>query len=70
MSKRLQSLEDFNKGRMTERLQMTAPRKNGIACPKCGAEMIDTNPDLSLLSNPPQKKIHCSDCGHRACRVA
>lgn len=46
-------LLDFNRYR---------PRPNGIACPKCSAEMVDTSPNISLTSNPPQKYVHCPAC--------
>lgn len=39
-------------------------KKNGIACPKCGHEMVDTNPGMLLTSNPPQKDVHCPMCSH------
>ena len=45
------------------------PRKNGIACPKCGDELWDTNPAMTLTVNPPQKNIHC-ECGFRGHRLA
>ena len=46
-----------------------SPVKNGIACPKCGEELWDSNPMMTLTSNPPLKNIHC-DCGYTGYRVA
>lgn len=43
---------------------------NGIACPKCGEELLDSNPMMTLTSNPPQKNVKCSKCdyvGYRVC---
>lgn len=34
----------------------------GIACPSCGEELHETNPDELLLSSPPRKKVHCNFC--------
>ena len=47
----------------------TYPRPNGIACPECGRELMDTNA-VVLDSYPPQKNVHCSSsncdfCGYR-----
>ena len=35
----------------------------GIACPKCGSELMYVDQNL-LLSNPPQRKVQCSKCNH------
>jgi hypothetical protein len=46
------------------------PQLNGIACPKCGAELYDSEPMITMTSNPPQKSVHCSECkykGNRFC---
>jgi len=37
-------------------------RRNGIACPKCGAELYDSNPMVSYSSMPPSSPIHCEEC--------
>jgi hypothetical protein len=44
------------------------PWKNGIACPKCGCELLDSNPNLMLLTNPPQFRVHCSSCDYHGTR--
>jgi len=49
---------------------MSKPHANGIACPKCGKELWDSNPMCVLTSNPPQKNVHCPSCGYRGYRVA
>lgn len=68
----LKSLDDHNK----ERQQMwnalhgaTAARPNGLACPTCGIELMDTNPFETLTSFPAKKAIHCK-CGYRGHRLA
>jgi len=35
---------------------------NGIACPKCGKELMDSNPDCILLTHPNQCRVHCPHC--------
>lgn len=67
----MKTLEDFNKERMGEYMrqeeQMSQPRRNGISCPECGAEMFDSSPGITLTSCPPQKHVHCS-CGFQGYR--
>lgn len=46
------------------------PRPNGIACPRCGKELWDSCPMITLTSHPAQKNVHCPDCGHRGYRLA
>ncbi|HEC72077.1 MAG: hypothetical protein ACTSW7_00850 [Candidatus Thorarchaeota archaeon] len=54
---------------MYQRRISNKPVLNGIACPKCGKEMMDSNPSISLSSNPPQKNIHCPKCNYKDFRV-
>ena len=35
----------------------------GIACPKCGSELMYVDQNL-LLSSPPQRRVQCSKCNH------
>jgi hypothetical protein len=63
----LTSLEEHNKKHGVA-YDYTSPRKNGIACPKCGCELMDTNPSRVLLSNPPQYQVHCSSCDYHGTR--
>ena len=46
------------------------PRPNGIACPKCGEEMMDSNPMITLTSHPAQKNVHCPKCEYKGYRIA
>lgn len=68
----LKSLNDFNNERLAVHdAENTVPLiKNGIACPSCGKELVDSNPNQMLLTDPPQKQIECGSCeytGHRYC---
>jgi DNA-directed RNA polymerase subunit RPC12/RpoP len=46
------------------------PKSNGIACPKCGNELMDTNPMMTLTSHPAQKNVHCPKCEYTGYRIA
>jgi len=39
-----------------------------IECPHCSYEVVDVNPDLMLLTSPPQYRIHCVHCGWEGTR--
>jgi DNA-directed RNA polymerase subunit RPC12/RpoP len=47
-----------------------AIHKNGIACPACGSELHDSDPYVTLASNPPQKNVSCEQCGYQGYRLA
>ena len=74
MSKKLLTLEEHNAARRAAHKHrvriMNRPVFNGIACPKCGEEMMDSNPSITLASNPPQKNILCPKCNYKDFRVA
>ena len=42
-----------------EQKRLASP--SGIACPKCGTELM-VNWGMSLLSNPPQSSVTCPKC--------
>ena len=72
MKNKLKSLEENNdeSRRLAFTMSDNSPRLNGNACPKCGEELMDTNPMITLSSHPPQKSIKCSKCdysGYRYC---
>jgi len=70
MAKKLVSLKDFNSlARNKYANDRDQPIPNGIECPKCGAELFDSFPRIILASNPPQKNIHCDNCGYKGYRV-
>ena len=45
------------------------PRPNGIACPSCGKELVDTSPNMILTSHPPLKNVFCRKCGWSGTRL-
>lgn len=57
----MKTLEEHNREAMERRKPSDAPCGNGIACPKCGAELVD-EPGVSLLTDPPQTPIYCLKC--------
>ena len=69
----LKTLEEANREarqRYENRRRAMEPHANGIACPKCGSELWDSNPTTTLSSSPPQKNVHCPSCDFRGYRVA
>lgn len=70
--KPLKSLSEFNADR--EEVHRATydglPRPNGIACPKCGGELLDSSPMITLTSYPPQKNVHCPACDYTGYRIA
>jgi len=62
---KLRTLEQHN-ARVAEAYRLSGlPRKNGIACPSCGKELMDTSPAIVLPSAPPTRHIHCATCGFK-----
>ena len=56
----LKTLEEHNEER---RPQPQDKYPTGIACPECGEEAMESYPGTILTSMPPQKQIHCPECG-------
>jgi len=72
MKNKLKSLEESNAESLRLAFQMNdnSPQPNGIECPKCKEELMDSNPMMTLTSYPPQKNVHCPKCeysGYRYC---
>jgi len=72
MSKKLKDLNEHNAQRNNFHWQLNSnePQLNGIACPKCGEELYDSNPMMILTSMPPKKNVHCSKCDYVGYRTA
>lgn len=74
MAKKLKSLQEHNTVNTTfhKGLLPQSPVLNGIACPKCGEELLDTQPSETLTSIPPQKNVGCSSkkCDYLGYRIA
>lgn len=72
-SPELLPLADYNKVAReryeADRREKNLPRLNGLACPDCGAELLDSQPLFQLSSSPPQKNVNCSKCKYVGYRV-
>lgn len=51
------------------RFNSNEPKLNGIACPECGAELYDSCPSATFLTNPPKTRIHCEGCDYAGFRT-
>lgn len=71
MKKKLKSLDEHNRTATdwNSFLYGNTPVKNGIACPKCGEELMDSQPMMTLTSHPAQKTIHCPSCDYKGYRI-
>ena len=57
----------------TGKPQITAllkPTGNGIACPRCEGELVDSSPGVTLMCNPPKKDVHCPACHYHGLRLS
>jgi len=66
----MKSLEKHNKEHRNSYSIINKPCPNGIECPKCKKELLDTEPINILTSNPPQNHVHCPACGYSGYRIA
>ena len=55
---KLKSIKEHN-NRFTKEIAFST----GIACPKCGSELMYVDQNL-LLTSPPQRRVQCSKCNH------
>lgn len=70
--KKLKTLKDHNRERLKENWGMyrNDPTPNGISCPICEKEMLDTSPMMVLTSIPPKKSVNCPFCNYKGFRIA
>ena len=70
-NKKLKSLDDHNieHYRFWYQADSDSPIPNGIECPKCKSELLDSEPMLTLTTHPPQKRIHCTKCDYVGYRL-
>jgi len=69
----MKSLTEHDAERMERHRELQELNKahaDGIACPTCGKELWDTDPMMTLMSNPPRKSVHCPACGYAGSRIA
>ena len=65
----MKSLDEHNAERRQAYQLGRESKPNGIACPECDKELLDTNPDIQLMSCPPKSAIHCNACDFTGYRV-
>lgn len=70
MDSALKTLNQHNQEAQKGWAETLRLKRNGIACPQCGAEMLDSSSMTMLMSFPPQKNVHCAACGYSGYRVA
>ena len=52
-----------------DQLYLSQLLENGIECPECGEELLDSRPNLVLTSSPPKLGIHCEKCNYKGTRI-
>jgi len=67
----LTSLDEHNSNAWSTQVDLYSdePRPNGIACPECGNELMDSNPMMTLTSHPAKKDVHCPKCEYKGYRI-
>lgn len=65
----MKTLDEFNEERKNQIRDYLEPSPNNILC-GCGKGLMDTEPLVTLTSNPPLKRVHCPACGFRGHRLA
>ena len=72
MKKKLKNLKEYNEQAInnSQMINDNTPILNGIACPKCGEELYDSDPLVTLMTYPSQKNVCCSKCDFIGYRIA
>jgi hypothetical protein len=50
------------KAQERERIAAAKSGNLSVACDECGAALVDSEPGSSLMTAPPQMRVHCSVC--------
>lgn len=66
----LKSLQQHDSERIRALTADKEPEPNGIACPECGAELVDPDPLSTYTSYPAQMDVACLKCGWTGRRIA
>jgi len=68
----MKTLDEHNKERSEwhTRPFKYPPNRNGIECPKCQSELLDSDPGTLLMSYPPRVNVLCESCGYTGSRVS
>ena len=60
----MKTLDEHNREARERHWSQRASQGVGVACPKCGSELINTSPGELLMSNPPKMRVHCGGCDY------
>ncbi len=66
--KKLKPLDQHN-AEIMEKTKIERLRLTGLACPKCGEELQDSDGSM-LLCSPAKKRVNCTKCDHTGYRYA
>ena len=66
MLENVQSLISFN---MNTTQTTETPQLNGLHCPECGEELLDSKPNTILTMHPAQKEVECISCEYKGYRI-
>ncbi len=67
--KKLKTLEENNAEAFSSSVDYFGkPSLNGVACPDCGEELYDSQPNVTLTTYPAQKTTMCKKCGYSGYR--
>lgn len=65
----LKTLAEHNSQARTRYYANRLVVRNGIACPKCGSELYDNEPNVTLTTDPPETRVKCTKCDYQGMRV-
>jgi uncharacterized protein with PIN domain len=67
----MKTLDEHNKERQKYRVLdcLSEPHPSGIACPKCKAELWDSDQSRVVANMPPETEVYCPECGYHGYRV-
>ena len=60
----MKSLRDHNRDKVQESMHVDEPKKTGVSCPECEAEMIFVDVNVVLACIPPKMTVRCPECKH------
>ena len=72
MKNNLKTLDEHNYNAASFQMSMIKdkPTPNGIECPNCGEELMDSQPNITLTTFPAKKNVNCSKCDYTGYRIA
>ena len=59
----------FNMNNLTTTQPIETPELNGLHCPECEEELLDSHPNTILTTHPARKEVKCSSCDYTGYRI-